>query len=371
MSTYDDTLLVARFAALAPEPLPGDWGDIVDRVGKARPRRRRLPALPRRRGLVVVLAAIAAVAVISATALAVRAYFIESGFIGIPPAGATASTPETGRLVLTAYGVARRSRTQMWLYADGRLIWRRESPRGSDLAAGANRRFTGFLEQRLTKRGVAMLRSEVLATGLVGRGLALSLDDQPCWNGIDVRQADRFIGVRWHGSHCLAEPGGVKGTRPATREQARALLRLMERLAYPGSWLPAMGWSDRRIRAYVPAEFEVWYGAWPRDVGLSHVLRPLPAPARKLLRAAEPRRWQVRSGPVQGVLVPTSIFTFRLSTDDARALRLVLSARFDVDWATEDYALAYRVRARGPGGGPVLLEFDPILPHGEPAGVGG
>ena len=30
MSTYDDNLLAARFAALAPEPLPGNWDDVLD-----------------------------------------------------------------------------------------------------------------------------------------------------------------------------------------------------------------------------------------------------------------------------------------------------------------------------------------------------
>ena len=33
MSTYEDNLLAARFSALAPEPLPGDWADVVGRVG--------------------------------------------------------------------------------------------------------------------------------------------------------------------------------------------------------------------------------------------------------------------------------------------------------------------------------------------------
>ena len=33
MSTYEDSLLAARFAALAPEPLPGDWDEILGRAG--------------------------------------------------------------------------------------------------------------------------------------------------------------------------------------------------------------------------------------------------------------------------------------------------------------------------------------------------
>ena len=68
MSTYDDNLLAARFAALAPEPLPGDWADVVGRVG-ARKGRRWLghPGTfrQRRRRLFVVLAVVALVAVVS------------------------------------------------------------------------------------------------------------------------------------------------------------------------------------------------------------------------------------------------------------------------------------------------------------------
>ena len=36
LSTHDHDPLTARFAALAPRPLPGDWGDVLDRAGIAR-----------------------------------------------------------------------------------------------------------------------------------------------------------------------------------------------------------------------------------------------------------------------------------------------------------------------------------------------
>jgi len=42
MTTYDDNLLVSRFAALAPEPLPGDWDDVLGRAGVARNGRPRI-----------------------------------------------------------------------------------------------------------------------------------------------------------------------------------------------------------------------------------------------------------------------------------------------------------------------------------------
>ena len=66
MSTYDDSLLAARFAALAPEPLAGDWDDVLDRAGAARNgRRARRSRGPGRRRLLVVLAAVALAAVVT------------------------------------------------------------------------------------------------------------------------------------------------------------------------------------------------------------------------------------------------------------------------------------------------------------------
>ena len=102
MSTYDDNLLAARFAALAPEPLAGNWDDVLDRAGAARKGRRRLGRSRvlqgRRRRLLVVLAAVALVAVVTASAFAVRAFVIDKGIVGLPPVGATPSTPESGVL---------------------------------------------------------------------------------------------------------------------------------------------------------------------------------------------------------------------------------------------------------------------------------
>ena len=37
---YEDSWLSGRFAALAPEPLSGNWDEVLDRAGTARNRRR-------------------------------------------------------------------------------------------------------------------------------------------------------------------------------------------------------------------------------------------------------------------------------------------------------------------------------------------
>ena len=101
MSTYDDNLLAGRFAALAPEPLAGNWDDVLDRAGARKvggPLGPFRAAQGRRRRLLVVLAVVAFVAVVSASAFAVRALVIDKGIVGLPPVGATPSTPKSGVL---------------------------------------------------------------------------------------------------------------------------------------------------------------------------------------------------------------------------------------------------------------------------------
>jgi Tol biopolymer transport system component len=93
------------------------------------------------------------------------------GFVGLPPEGASPSTPQRGELVVYLAGPEIGRRT--WVYADGRMIWHRYA----DLPEGANSEFTGFLEQRLTPEGVELVRSEVASLGLLepastARGLA-------------------------------------------------------------------------------------------------------------------------------------------------------------------------------------------------------
>ena len=372
MTTYEDGLLVVRFAALAPEPLPGDWADVVGRAGVARvghPRLGRRDALmQRRRRLLVVLAVIALVSIVSASALAVRAFLIDKGFIGIPPVCATASTPKRGELVLSARG----SGTSTYVYADGRLVWRRERPRGTDLRASANRNSTGLLEQRLTKRGVSLLLSEAVSTGLLGRGLDLSFGTQPCFNAVEARRGEQLERVVWHGSQCPGTSGlPAAGIRAATPTEARTLRQLAERLAFPASWLPPSAWRDRRVHAYVPAMFRVSYGPWPPDVKYSAILRQLPAPARELLRAKKARRTSGLTGWA-GDLVPAYTYGYEVTTEEARSLRAALvDAGLEVDWRVDEVVLAYRVGARHPKAGAISIRFDPILPHGEPGGVGG
>ena len=101
MTTYDGYSLAARFAALAPEPLAGNWDDVLDRAGAQKvggPLGHFRAAQGRRRRRLILLAAVVLVAVVSASAFAVRAFVIDKGIVGLPPVGATPSTPESGVL---------------------------------------------------------------------------------------------------------------------------------------------------------------------------------------------------------------------------------------------------------------------------------
>ena len=132
MSTHKETFLAARFAALAPEPFAGDWDDVLKRASRAREPGRRLAhplqGLRGRRRLVVIAAVVLAVVIGTSSALAVRAYVLHQGIVGLPAKGATPSTPTRGELVVRfmfghSYGDPGRFSAD--IYADGRMIWHR------------------------------------------------------------------------------------------------------------------------------------------------------------------------------------------------------------------------------------------------------
>ena len=294
---YEDNSLSGRFAALAPEPFSGNWDEVLDRAGTARngrQRLKRLRVLPgRRRRLVVVLAALALATALTAAVWAiVREFVLDKGFIGLPPAVATPSTPEGGELVIQYWVKGARA----WVYADGRLIRLREN---ADLPEAANRWSSGLLEQRLTPEGVELLRSEIVSTGLFGHDQP-PLGSNPPHSVIQVRIGDRLV-------------------RVAVSFLER---RLLERLADPAAWLPASAWANRQIRAYVPSRYAILYGGLPQTIERSRILSLLPAPAEDLLRAHEavPRLGYI------GGLTKTS-FTYYVSdltTEEARALAQAL-----------------------------------------------
>ena len=268
MSTYEDNLLAARFAALAPEPLAGNWNEVLDRAG-ARKDRRRLgqPARPRAglAGSSSCSLSIALVAIATASAFAVRAFVLDKGFIGLPPVGATPSTPESGVLEMYYWVHDVRGRTRNWVYADGRLI-RRGVTRDNGTP------LPGFREQRLTLEGVELLRSEIMSAGGFGHAQPPP-GSEPLHNAnpptIQIRRGDRLVPLTW----------------------ASNLKRLEARLTDPDSWLPASAWKQRKIKAaYVPSRFEVCAAAVVGDPPDLRLQQMSPARMVALLPAGSPER---------------------------------------------------------------------------------
>jgi hypothetical protein len=309
-----------------------------------------------RRRLILVLAAALVVVMGTASAFGVRALFLDKGFIGLPPEGATPSSSENAELVVNFYGRSSTlggSLSRVWVYADGRMIWHREG----EVPEGANKRTSGFLEQRLTPEGVELLRSEVLSTGLFGHDLTLLSqrfrEHDSVWGTIKVRNGNRLITVDWEApSIDLEEDDGTI----ATPEQVSALVRVDALITDAASWLPASAWEVRKIRAYVPSRYAVCFAeaGSPLPIEPSYILPLLPEPAQVLLRAREfaPAPW---GGP------PCT----DLTTEEARALDEALNAaglkQFN-DRRIDPYVLAYRLEIPGPIR---AIMFEPYLPHGE------
>ena len=348
MSTYDDNLLAGRFAALAPEPLAGEWDDVLERAGarKGRPRLGHSRAQGHRRRLVV-LAAVALAVVATASAFAVRAFVIDKGIVGLPPVGATPSAPESG--VLEMYyqvnGIETQSRN--WVYADGRLIRLGAPPR------------RGFLEQRLTREGVKLLRSEIISAGGFGHAKPPPGSTSLHPLAIQVRKGDRLVPLRW----------------------ASDLKRLEARLTNPGSWLPASAWKQPKVKAYVPSRFDVCAGAVVVSdldkpalgrvvpMGPARIVALLPAAAQNVLRGRD-WRTEVSRGPgvapgVPGVRRGIYGGCFAVTTNEARSLAKALDGAGPATARKGGWIdLNYRFVAPDPSR-QVLISFSPYLPHGK------
>jgi hypothetical protein len=316
-------------------PLPGDWNDVLRRSGTGRGgrhRRERPHALDGRRRLVVVLAF-----VVTASALAVSAFLVGRGFIGLPPQGASPSTPPVGKLVLEADGrcTAGGNYCGVWMYTDGRLIWIRDA---RVAGFGANKRTTGLLEQRLTSTGIKLLRSIFIAT----------------YECKTPRSRQQPV-------DCTAVYPG-----PAP----------FPRIAHPGwedvTWgLPPSAWRNSVIRAYVPQKFGFCFvgsyrddrGFWPwRELSLSRLLTILPRAAGTILSGRralpDPGRWAA------------STTCLALTTDEARRLARALNDAGVKRLKQPTYVLSYRIDSVGHGGRTEMW-FAPLLPNGEWVMTGG
>lgn len=275
------------------------------------------------------------------------------GSVGLPPEGATPSTPERGSLVLSSHFThtpGDPGRVELYLYEDGRLITRQ-------LAGGGIERTTGFLERRLTPEGVELLRSEALSTGLFDRNLGLAA---PALHSgeVQVLDGDRLVRVAWGDLIPVEDP-----VTSATPEQRSALERLDTRLQDPASWLPATAWEDPETRPYVPSGYSVCYEADP-SIGLTELLALLPPSAEDLLRNNERTRGEYEYGPFPPRLHPTRVtyWCSDMTTDETRALAEVLERLWG--WRSA-YGLpgAPSYFFEPPDGPSITIGIEPLLPH--------
>ncbi len=292
----------------------------------------------------MVFAVAAVVAAAAAAAVgAVRYFILDEGFIGLPPEGAVASTPERGELVLRYFGPdpGHHGKSRVWVYADGRVI----SLRGTSLPEGANAASTGFLEQRLTRDGVEKLRSEVAASTGVGQPPSGSAP-LTFHTIIEVREGARLVRVEWSSDQAWLEA----------------------RLSDPASSLPAAAWQERVARAYVPSRFAVCYGGpWDRAVEPSRILSLLPAQARDLLHANAIPSDRLFMQPGDVHIGPVSLSTTLCSDvtlEEARALGAALDDA-GLEPVTPKLRLAYVLEVPGPNGGTAQISFEPYLPDGQ------
>ena len=310
------------------------------------------PSRGRRFALAVAIAGLV-VALATATALGVRAFVLDKGFVGLPPEGATPSAPESGQLLVRLVGRSQTDGhlTHMYLYADGRLIWARDDA-------------TGLLEQRLAPQGIEQLRSEVVSTGLFNHDVTLA-SGRVTWGEADVLVSDRLVHVRWGPGADLDNPSRVT----ATLEQEKALERLDALLAHPTQGLPASAWADNQVRAYVPSAFAVCWEGWPAKVSdpqsdPSDILALLPPAVRDLLAGKETTRHTGKVGEAGGPYYEHAADCAEVTTAEARFLAQTLDAA-GIERTEPTAGLQYSFDLPGQFGEAALITFEPFLPDGE------
>lgn len=262
-----------------------------------------------------------------------------TGLPGLPPPGATPSSPESGELVASMWehigAPGSFGNGWIYLYADGRLIWERLDPAPTG----------GWLERRLTTEGVELIRSEIIDTELFD-------PDQPppAPNGgvpreinggtIQVRNGDRLVYVN------------------------RVVPELFARMSEPWSWLPEDAWADTEESAYVPSRYAACLN--------SQYLAALPTAARSLLAGAGEFRIDEMADldPAGFTLVgPWTHQCYIFTVEGARTLLTELSAGGIEERPPNSYSgseIFYSISSEPDG------EFSlwPMLPHGVPAFTG-
>jgi len=218
----------------------------------------------------------------------------------------------------------------MWVYADGRLIWKSNLEGAPNGAFGSTEPTSAVIEQRLTREGVELLRSEVMASARILRPVGVREDTTAggrpgvLWGGLTIGDGNQLFAATW------SDP------------------LLPGRLANPAAWLPPGAWADQRIGGYVPTRYAVCGVILTNSGPVDHLPRILPQ-----LPDAVERLLRDQGAAVTG---PGPSGCLEVRTDDARAIVSALDAAGFPRRVPEypDYAV-----------GPDVLTLWPIFPHGE------
>jgi hypothetical protein len=208
-----------------------------------------------------------------------HAQYLPTHFPVLPPAGAKPSTPTTGKNVID---ISLHPNTEWIVYPDGRIIWQKRTRSGHPriIPTGADALTTGYVQQRLTRRGVQLLRSTILATGLFHQhNLRLARPSYAKHDDFDyyrIRTRGRTMGVGvW------APPAADEVSPPSydreTPAQARALAQINDLFTDPTKHLPAAAWADRTIRPWIPSHYIISHDRYAPDPSR------LPSPANAAL----------------------------------------------------------------------------------------
>ena len=338
----------------------------------------------RRRRVVVLAVTVLFVVIGTASAIgSVRDFIVDRGFVGLPPEGATPSSPESGELLAQWFGGSGRT----WVYADGRIIWDHRVWHGTGrIPEGANEFTSGYLEQRLAPQGVALVRAALIELldrsrtlveeipaeddawwGRQHPRLALFVpnDFVSTWGVVALSDGDRSTRLLWS-NETKASP--FEGTH-ATPEQLSALRRVAALFTDPASVLPSSAWSVLKVRAYVPSQYAACIDTSPpKDA--SELLSLLPVRAAELLRKKTHTQsaggtTAIHDGTV--VETPGVIDCYKVDTKDAREIADALSPLVHEEgWGT--HWLRWRVDEAPHGmpaaSNPTDITIEPYFPDG-------
>ena len=180
-----------------------------------------------------------------------------AGVLEVPPPTLEPSQPVDGKLLISFYADG----LDLNVYADGRVLSLNQEcgalictpPAG--LASEPN---TGWVEQRLTSEGVHLLRSRLLATGVL---------EHEIWVTSNNTSLTRSVGVSlWTGGHAISSAAfhSRSPDRAPTPAEERSLRSAQDLFMDLDASLPEAAWAEQRLRAFIPATYTVSFERGPR-----------------------------------------------------------------------------------------------------------